>query len=196
MDPKVQGTSDEWHQCLEAGTRSIRRGFHDSKNRPIGLLRLGIYHLPSFQDCFCWTIYETKAELSVKIIDDSEPIQSRTEPWVHEPVVHTLIWHQEADRQRIHDNLAGKNLRISGTPTFSELMTKVDSQWLAERLNTFSRIRLPLLIERAFGCDGEIFGVFVPEEFNLEWWCSGPPEWRDLAEWTTEMVTSLRVKLP
>ena len=52
------------------------------------------------------------------------------------------------------------------------------------QIAALASIRIPLHTKRPIGLDGESFGVHAGNEFAVEWWCDGPPEWKDLINWT------------
>jgi hypothetical protein len=172
MHPKVLETPQEWYQCMDAGTAAVRRPY---ALRQQGIPRLSLYHIPSFKDCYGWTIYQMRGGSDYKL--------------------QTVIWRQHADIQRMQDLMVGRVTRVTAVvPTLEESVTDVDSQWFERRLTALAMIRIPLVTKRPIGCDGETFGVHIGSQFEVEWWCDGPPEWTELERWTYDCIEIFRQK--
>jgi hypothetical protein len=167
-----QQTPDEWYQCMSAGTCAVRRPTELRQFRRPGAPRLTIYHIPSFQDCYGWTVYQMRGERHYKL--------------------QTVIWRQHADGQRIQDLRTGRIMHATAEPTLDESIADIDAQQFEERMATLATIRIPLVIKRPVGCDGESFGVRIEREFELEWWCNGPAEWAELERWTYDCIEMFR----
>lgn len=173
MPTRTLKTPKQWHQCLEAGTAAVRRP-HEVRRfeRRIGLPHLTLYHLPSFVDCTGWTIYHLPRENSY--------------------LLQTVVWRQQEDGKRMEDLMLGRVLTASAEPTLEETTTPLDPVWCERQLAALSTIRLPLLTKRPIGLDGENYGVHVPGQFDLEWWCEGPNEWAELIAWMHQCMEDLR----
>jgi hypothetical protein len=172
MRSEALETPKEWYQCLEAGTAAVRRphelrqfGRHDWP-------KLTVYHIPSSADCFGWTVYQARGATK--------------------HTLRTVIWRQLADGQRMQDLMHGRTTNAWAEPTLEAQVSFLEARRFDEHLAGLGAIRIPLFARRRVGCGGEIFGVSVPREFEVEWWCDGPPEWVDLARWTHGCIKMFR----
>jgi hypothetical protein len=172
MSPKVLITPKVWYQCMDAGTAAVRRPSELRQFRRDGWPKLTVYHIPSFEDCFGWTIFRTRGKA--------------------EYTLQTIIWRQMADGQRMQDLMHGRATSAAPEPTLEERISFLQAERFDQHFAALSGIRIPLLVRQPEGLDGETFGVSVPREFGVEWWCHGPPEWADLARWTHDCIKILR----
>jgi len=161
-------TPKEWYQCMDAGTAAVRRPYRLAQFRQQGFPRITLYHIPSFQDCTGWTVYQL--------------------PRSKDYLLQTVKWHQAADGQRIEELMQGQVASTSAEPTLTEATTPLDAAWFERQLAALSSIRVPLHTNRPTGLDGESFGIHVWNEFEVEWWCEGPSEWRDLVRWAHDCI--------
>lgn len=92
----------------------------------------------------------------------------------------------------MEDLMTGRISHAAAKPTVEESLTDIDGQWIAQRLVALAEIRIPLVSSHGMGLDGETFGVHVPNQFDVEWWCKGPPEWNALAQWTYACIDTFR----
>jgi hypothetical protein len=172
MRPKVLETPKEWGRCLEAGAAAIRRPYELRQFARHGLPKLTVYHIPSFQDSIAWTIYRARGDV--------------------EYTLQTVIWRQVADGKRMEELMHGRIATASAEPTLLERISLVPTYMIDQQFAALAAIRIPLLANSSIGCDGEFFGISVRREFELEWWCDGPPEWGDLVKWTHECIQIFR----
>lgn len=172
MRPKIHETPREWYECMHLGTDAVRRPYALRQFPHRGWPRVSVFHLPSFNDCYGWTVYE-----------------SRDEPQV---TLQTIVWRQTSDGARIHEVLMGRAKSVSAEPTLEETLSSIDAVWLERKMHDLAKIRIPLIIECDFGLDGETYGLCVPGRFELEWWVDAPREWEDLARWTYDCIDAFR----
>jgi hypothetical protein len=167
MSKPVQQTPKEWYSCLEAGAAAIRRPYNVGRLPRRGLPCVVVYHLPSFIDCCAWSLVPKRASFNLQ----------------------RLIWRQSVDARRLSDPLEGVRLGILPEPTLEEHFEPADSAWCTSQLHKLASIRCrPFVPEGSIGLDGEMFGVHIPHQVDLEWWCSGPSDWRELISWTHEFI--------
>ena len=172
MRQRIMESPQEWYQCAKAGSAAVRRTYELPQFHRRGLPRLSVYHLPSFQDCYGWTVYQLRGEADYKL--------------------QTVIWRQSADGQRMEDLMSGRITHTAPEPTLEEFIAGIEAEWFKKQLAALSEIRIPLVVNRPIGCDGESFGVHVQHQFDVEWWCDGPPEWASLANWTYDCIKTFR----
>jgi hypothetical protein len=175
MSAKQLTTPQEWYDCVEAGAAAMRRPYALRQFRRTGIPRVTIYHLPAHEDCTAWTVYEV--------------------PGSRDYLLQTVIWRQAEDGRRMEDLMLGRGSNISPAPTLEETMRTLAANWFERQFRALASISLPLYAQRTVGLDGESFGVHIRSEFEVEWWCDGPPEWADLVRWTGECIDYFR-KLP
>ena len=85
--------------------------------------------------------------------------------------------------------------QVSGTsaePTLEGMCVALDSAWFERQFSVLGEICVPLHTHRPIGLDGESFGVHCRGEFDVEWWCEGPPEWAALVAGTHEGIGYLQ----
>lgn len=157
---------------MDAGTAAVRRPYALPQFRRPGLPRITIYHIPSFEDCTGWTVYQVH----------------RSKDYV----LQSVTWRQPVDSRRIEDLMLGRVTGVSPAPTLEEASCVLDATWFESQFTAFTSIRIPLHTNRPIGLDGESFGVHAPGEFEVEWWCEGPPEWKELIQWTNDCINHFR----
>ena len=172
MPQKTNVTPSEWYQCLNAGTAAVRHPYEVPQFRRLGWPRLCVFHIPSFQDCYGWSVTQVRGAYKL----------------------HTIIWRQARDGQRMHDLMSGQIAQTMTQPTLEVHTVDIDAEWFQKEMEVLAAIRVPLAIQRPMGLDGESFGIHVPREFEVEWWCEGPPEWQELTKWAYECIASFRQK--
>lgn len=161
----------EWSACLEAGTTAIRRPYEIAQFPRRGVPCLVVYHLPIFTDCCAWSLFRKKDSFSLQ----------------------TVIWRRSVDARRHFDPLEGVRLGISPAPILEERFEPTDSAWCISQLQELVTIHLsPFVPDGGIRLDGETFGVHIPGQIDLEWWCSGPAEWHELISWTNGFIGRLR----
>jgi hypothetical protein len=182
-------TPDEWYECLSQGTAAVRRTYEIPEFRRRGIPRLSVYHIPSFTDCFGWTIYEIPGRaVPVEVVTTTKR--------KGEYKLQTVKWRQSADAEKFKQHMAGALVGSSrlATPTMEESFSDIDSEWVEREIANLAQIRIPLITRAPFGCDGVSYGVHVRGLFDLEWWCDGPSEWKELAIWTHRWIESMQAK--
>ena len=165
---KTMKTPEQWYQCMDAGIAAVRRPYEIRRFRRRGLPRITLYHLPSFQDCVGWTVYQL--------------------PHKEGHLLQSITWRQSVDGKRMEDLMCGRTPSTSAEPTLTETTNPLDSIWFEHQLTALSSIRISLHTNRPLGLDGETFGVHARNEFDVEWWCHGPPEWADLVQWAHKCI--------
>ena len=168
MPPKVMSVPKEWYQCMDAGTAAIRRPYQVRRFCQPGIPRVSIFHIPSFADCTGWTVYLLPRGGGYRL--------------------QTVVWHQPADGKRMEDLMQGRVTAAAAEPTLEEVCGALDPVWFERQLSLLGEIYVPLHTNRPIGLDGESFGVHCRSEFEVEWWCEGPPEWAALVAWTHECI--------
>ena len=163
MAIKAYETPKEWYQCIDAGTAAVRRPYALRQFRHPGIPRITFYHIPSFTDATGWTIY----------------LKPRREGCG----LQTVTWHQQADGDRMQNLMRGESAVETAEPTLTETFEAIDSDWVESRISELAKIVVPLHTNRPMGLDGESFGIHMRGEFQVEWWCDGPDEWRELISW-------------
>lgn len=129
-----------------------------------------VYHLPSFIDCSAWSLFRRRHAFNLQ----------------------TVTWRQSVDARRLSDPSEGLRLGILPVPTLEERFEPADSAWCNAQLQELAKIRLsPFLPEGSSGLDGETFGVHIPYKADIEWWCSGPEDWRELVSWANEFIAQV-----
>src|SRR5258708_33607521 len=120
MSKPVPQSQIEWSRCLEAGANAIRRPYDIARFPRKGLPRVVVYDLPSFRDCFAWSLFEQR---------DSFHLQ-------------TIIWRQGLDAQRLSDPLEGVRFGLQPDPTLEERFEPTDSAWCKSQLQKLAAFRL------------------------------------------------------
>jgi hypothetical protein len=146
--------------------------------REAGIPVLHVYCLPSFTAARGWTLYESGYGKDVSLN------------------LHTVVWRQLQDIRRIREAKSSNNQSVSPEPTIDTFTNLLDIMWWSERQQELHNMQLPLVTKRELGMDGTFYGVSVPRRFALEWWCEGPPEWRELVTWTDECIDYFKSLLP
>lgn len=165
MSKPVYQEPKEWCSCMKAGTAVIRRPYVRFPRR--GLPSVVVYHLPSFRDCFAWSLFRQRESFHLQ----------------------TVIWRQTVDARRLSDPMEGIRLGLLPDPTLEESFVPTDSAWCISQLQKLDAMHLsPFIPEGSIGMDGESFGVHIPYKVELEWWCSGPAAWGELISWTQEFI--------
>jgi hypothetical protein len=145
-----------------------------------------IWHYPSFEQHYSWTIYKPAPLEPLALYQLQE-----------------ISWDRAQDYARMHNPLNGVRhaLHFAPVPTINVRMTEISSGELARdeidtRIDSLSNLHLkPFIQDRPWGLDGEPWGV---ELFafggmsRLEWWCEGPQEWRELVDWTASTIQKFR----
>lgn len=160
---KYYETPNVWHQCLEAGAIAMRRPYALRQFRRPGFPRITLFHIPSFADATGWTIYSNPREGGYGL--------------------QTVTWHQRADRERMQRLMTGESAAESAEPTLRETFEAIDPGWVESQIAELSKIVVPLHAKHSVGMDGESFGIRMRGKFQVEWWCEGPEEWRELVAW-------------
>ena len=153
---------------MDAGTAAVRRPYELRQLRQQGIPRITIFHIPSFQDCTGWTVYLLRGGKDYRL--------------------QRVTWQQTADSQRIGEFMRGQSVSLSSEPTLAADSRPLDASWFERQFTALMTIRIPLHTNRPIGLDGESFGVHARNEFEVEWWCDGPTEWRDLIKSTNECI--------
>jgi hypothetical protein len=183
----VNSTPVEWYECLSRGTAAVRHTYDLSEFRRNGIVQLSVFHIRSFSDCFGWTVYRIPEP--VKAVEIERPEQRK-----YQYKLQSVVWRQAEDLERLQQHTRGKLVPSAGlaTPTLEENFCDFDAERFERELNSLARIRIPLTLNRPIGCDGESYGVHVRDHFDLEWWCEGPQEWRELVLWTNRWIEFVR----
>ena len=171
----AQETPQGWCRCLESGTAAVQRPYELQQFGPHGVPVLTVYHIPSFLDCFGWTVYQKHGKPDYKL--------------------QTIIWKQIADGERIQNFISGRaiiKLSEVAEPTLLESISCIEAKRFDQHIAALNHIKIPLDANRSIGLDGEIFGVRLHGQFELEWWENGPTEWANLVGWTNECIGMFR----
>jgi len=88
--------------------------------------------------------------------------------------------------------MRGESVVESPQPTLTERYEAIDPDWVDSRISELSKIAIPLHTNRPMGLDGESFGVHMRGEFQVEWWCEGPDEWRKMVSWARRCIDHFR----
>lgn len=156
MPVKAMTIPKEWYQWMDAGTTAVRRPYEPRRFRRQGIPRITLYHIPSFQDCTGWTVYQL--------------------PCGKDYLLQAVTWHQTSDGQRIKELMRGQVANVSAEPTMTEATATLSTAWFERQFAALSSIPIPLHTNRSLGLDGESFGIHAQNEFEVEWWCKGPSE--------------------
>jgi hypothetical protein len=104
-------------------------------------------------------------------------------------------WTRSIDYERAANPLKQAALMIDcdPTPTIVVLGGRLGGDLAREFLGRRGGIGVPsLLVSEGIGMDGVVNGLETHQgRLHLEWWCSGPPEWKAV----TEAVEQLRLDL-
>src|SRR5215510_14442214 len=128
MGPKMLKTPKEWYQCIEAGTAAVRGLSELRQFGRHGWPKLTVYHIPSFEDCFGWTVFRTRGKADYTL--------------------QTVIWRQMADGQRMQDLMHGRVTRATPEPMLEERISLLQAQLFDQHLAALSAVRIPLLVRQ------------------------------------------------
>jgi hypothetical protein len=142
------------------------------------LLRL--WHYPAFDLHTSWTVFQTQgssretAQLSIR----------------------QVVWDNIRDSQRLTDPMEGLRRGFHTHPTLRICDAAVGFDEYNDIVATGRHLAIPMVgVEESVGLDGETFGIEI-EEFlthrRLEWWCSGPEEWRPFTKWVASLRSFLQ----
>lgn len=177
MDPDMRPEELEltraWIKCLGAGTRAVRFPSLRKESRGLGLPKITIFHIPSFEDCHGWTVYYKQREDSRYLLQD-------------------LIWRQSSDIERMEDARHRALKGISSEPTLEVRTAYLAAAWFWEQWRSLSQISIPIVVEPQYGLDGESYGINITYRLQLEWLNEPPSAWRELGTWVHNCIEVFR----
>jgi hypothetical protein len=143
--------------------------------RPLHGLTLRLWHYPNFAPYTAWLVYLPRAEAG------HEPA----------PIVHEITWDRPHDAQRFINPLIGLKFGFQRVPTITLREAALPNAELKRQLVDLEGIMLPAYVEDDIvGLDGESFGLetfkFI-SRLRATWWGDGPPTWKPLVDWATQM---------
>jgi hypothetical protein len=178
-------SSEKWADCLAWGAACIRRPYDMDGLCPQGLPILHLYCLPSFDDAYAWTVYQTAFGNAPAF------------------TLHTVFWRQAADGDRMmarHNATGIEALRLrhkppSNEPDLETFTHPLETAWWNRQREKLQDIRFSVALHLIAGNDGTYYGLSLPDPFNLlalQWWEKGPDEWRELIAWADECMAFFR----
>lgn len=135
------------------------------------LLRLWRY--PSFKPHISWLVYSPVARYAETDL----------------PIAVKITWDQPLDSARFRDPMKGLEYGLSIEPTTTLQQAELSRAELDSRLASLESIKIPVVIDKSVGLDGEIFGFesFGLTAIRLTWWSVMPNSWKPIVNWAAEM---------
>ena len=160
--------SQLWSKCLQHGCDIVRRHVEHPTYRRPGFPQMTLFHIPSFVDAAGWTVTKLPRGQGYEL--------------------QKIVWHQQADSERMENLMSGRSVIESPEPTISAALYRLDAQEWEKRFSALATMHIPLLPEHPMGLDGESFGLRLHPQLELEWWCEGPAAWASVSEWTMSAI--------
>ncbi len=112
------------------------------------------------------------------------------------PLVREVTWDRAADQRRLFDACAADSSSAGNRPQIGLREAALPLPELQRLLAIGNQLMVPLVgVTQTVGLDGDYFGVETYEvspNVRLQWWGTGPTEWRHFTDWVAEVRTILQ----
>ena len=174
-------SEDRERDWAELEARALRLLEHAREIEPRdGVRRYGsllrLWHFPAFGPQITWTILTP----------------GRKTPPAAPPLVREVAW----DRQADHDRVFHSTNAVALGPSLRLREGTLPAEGLRRLLDVGADLTVPLVgVANTVGLEGEYFGLETYEvspNVRVQWWGTGPTEWRHFIDWVAELRAFLQ----